>query len=120
MNPSNHSNSSSSPQSTTPTDLYPFDTLDYDLNNNEYQPTPTFDTLGTTFPMNDHFQTNNFELEDEKLQILAQPKAFYRERYSCEIDPTKKRAHRYIRSEDGSNYEHPTIKVFINYFIILF
>jgi len=90
------------------------------LNDNANQPIPSFDNLGTTFPMNDHFQTNNVELEDEKLQILAEPKALYRERYYCETDPKKKRAHRYIRTEDGSNYEHPTVKVFINYFIFLY
>jgi hypothetical protein len=48
----------------------------------------------------------------EKLQILAQPKALYRERYCSETDPSKHRAQRFIRAEDdNSKYEYPTIQV---------
>ncbi|CAF2888304.1 unnamed protein product [Rotaria sp. Silwood2] len=56
----------------------------------------------------------SFELrpEDEKLLILAEPKAFYRDRYSCEVDPTKSRAQRFIRAEDNQlKYEYPTVKI---------
>ena len=55
----------------------------------------------------------------EKLQILAQPKAFYRERYCSETDPKKNRAQRFIRSEDDNNtHEYPTVHVSdqLNYF----
>lgn len=52
------------------------------------------------------------ESKDEKLVILAEPKPYYRDRYSCETDPNKKRARRFIRAENGKNqYEYPTVKV---------
>lgn len=48
----------------------------------------------------------------EKLRILAQPKAFYRERYCSETDPTKHRAQRFIRADDEtSKHEYPTVQV---------
>ncbi len=49
----------------------------------------------------------------EKLQIIAQPKALYRERYFSEIDPNKHRAQRFIRAEndDTSKHEYPTVQV---------
>jgi hypothetical protein len=128
MNPSNHSSSSSPPQSTTLSDIFPFDEYDFNVNGNGYQPTP-FDNLGTTLPQIDHFEPNSpnslldpncLGLEDDKLSILAQPKAFYRERYPCEIDPTKNRAQRYIRTDHVNKYEHPTIRVFIIYLIFSF
>lgn len=49
---------------------------------------------------------------NEKLRIVAQPKAFYRERYCSETDPSKHRAQRFIRSDDEtSKYEYPTVHV---------
>jgi len=50
----------------------------------------------------------------EKLQIIAQPKAFYRERYCSETDPNKHRAQRFIRANDDDNiskHEYPTVRV---------
>ncbi len=128
MIPSNHSSLSSPPQSTTLSDIFPFDDLLSDFIDKEYQVNSSFDNLGTTLPTNNHLETvfinnnsgnslsdiNNFPLDD-KLMIIAEPKEFYRERYSCETDPKKNRAQRYIRTEDGSKYEHPTIEVCIIY-----
>lgn len=52
--------------------------------------------------------------QNERIQILAQPKALYRGRYPCEIDPKKKRAQRFIRAEkNDQNLIYPTIKVYI-------
>ena len=48
----------------------------------------------------------------EKLRIIAQPKAFYRERYCSETDPSKNRAQRFIRADDErSKHEYPTVQV---------
>jgi len=133
MIPSNHSSLSSPPQSARLSDIFPFDDSLYDFNGNEYQVNSSFDNLGTTLPTNDHLETvlinnnsenslsdiNNFPLDD-KLTIIAEPKEFYRERYYCETDRKKNRAQRYIRTEDGSKYEHPTIEVciiYLNFFI---
>jgi hypothetical protein len=72
-------------------------------------------------PRNSLSDTNSLEFDDDKLQIIAEPKAFFRERYSCEIDKQKNRAQRYIRTEDGtSKHEHPTVKVLIIHLIFLF
>ena len=50
--------------------------------------------------------------------MIAEPKALYRERYSCETDPNKNRAQRYIRTEDGNlEYEYPTVQVLNNSFL---
>lgn len=49
---------------------------------------------------------------EAKLQIIAEPKAFYRERYCSETDPKKNRAQRFIRSEDEQGkHEYPTIQI---------
>jgi len=49
---------------------------------------------------------------DVKLKIIAQPKAFYRERYCSEIDPKKNRAQRFIRCEDDQGkHEYPMIHI---------
>jgi hypothetical protein len=48
----------------------------------------------------------------ERLRIVAEPKAFYRERYCSETDPAKHRAQRFIRADDEtSKYEYPTVDV---------
>ncbi|CAF1176763.1 unnamed protein product [Rotaria sp. Silwood1] len=59
----------------------------------------------------------------QQLRIIAQPKAFFRERYGSELDQAENTAKRYIRAEDNNqlNLEYPTIersylkmKLFIN------
>ncbi|CAF0946284.1 unnamed protein product [Rotaria sp. Silwood1] len=48
----------------------------------------------------------------EKLRIIAQPKAFYRERYCSETDPSKHRAQRFIRADDDiGKHEYPTVQI---------
>jgi hypothetical protein len=126
LNPSNHSSLSSPPQSTTLSDIFPFDGFEYNSDGSNQQLNhPTFDDLGTTLPTNDHLETifNNYsgyplsdtsssEFEDEKLMILAEPRVFFRGRYGSEVDSKKHRAQRYIRTEEGTpKYDHPTIKV---------
>jgi hypothetical protein len=127
MNPSNHSSLSSPPQSTTLSDIFPFDDLDYNSDGSNHQlNTRSYDDLGTTLPTNDHFEivlnnsysgyalsdASSLELEDERLKILAEPRAFFRGRYESEVDTKKNRAQRYIRTEEGTpKYDHPTIKV---------
>ena len=52
------------------------------------------------------------DFDDEKLGLLAEPRAFFRARYESEVDRIKNRAQRYIRTEDGTRkYDHPTLKV---------
>ncbi|CAF1209594.1 unnamed protein product [Rotaria sp. Silwood1] len=48
----------------------------------------------------------------QQLRIIAQPKAFYRERYGSEIDQTENIAKRYIRADDNNqlNLSYPTIE----------
>jgi len=54
------------------------------------------------------------EHQTEKLQIIAQPKASYRGRYTTEIDEKKHRAKRFIRAENKRDkHGYPTIKVII-------
>ncbi len=58
------------------------------------------------------------ESQNQKLQILAQPKASYRARYASEIDKEKNLAKRFIRAENNAEaYEYPTIKVSIFLYI---
>ena len=48
----------------------------------------------------------------QELQIIAQPKALYRDRYESELDKSKNRAQRYILAEDNQyKLEYPTIEV---------
>ena len=48
----------------------------------------------------------------QQLRIIAEPKAFYRERYESEQYKTGNRAQRYIRAEDNQfKLEYPTIEV---------
>lgn len=92
---------------------------------------PSFgDDLGILWPQTDsenifingsqeHHQPNgkafNNEVspeEGERIIVIAQPKAKYRERYSSELDPLRNRAQRFIRTEeDNKKYEYPTIRV---------
>jgi hypothetical protein len=138
MHPSNHSSLSSPPRSTTAlSDIFPFDELLCGLDENAFELTSSLDGLGTTFPNNDDFESilinsdsgslldlisnTSLGIDDEKLRIIAEPKAYYRERYSCETDPKKNRAQRYIRAqEDNSKYEYPTVKVLNNSFLIFY
>lgn len=46
------------------------------------------------------------------LNIIAQPKAVYRERYICETDRRRNRAQRFVRAEDNEyQLVYPTIEV---------
>ncbi|CAF1340144.1 unnamed protein product [Adineta steineri] len=48
----------------------------------------------------------------QQLQIIAQPKALYRERYGTEQNKIGNRVQRYIRAEDNQlNLEYPTIEI---------
>ncbi|CAF1075259.1 unnamed protein product [Rotaria sordida] len=49
----------------------------------------------------------------QQLRIIAEPKAFYRERYGSEIDKSENVAKRYIRAEDKNQFklEYPTIEI---------
>ena len=48
----------------------------------------------------------------QQLRIIAEPKAFYRDRYGSEHNKNGNRAQRYIRAEDNQfNLEYPTIEV---------
>ncbi|CAF4638186.1 unnamed protein product, partial [Rotaria sp. Silwood2] len=118
-------------ESKTLSKTFPFENHQNSFNTNKYQRTSSFYNLGTTLPSSNDFEatfvktnarsllsnTNircntTLEPEDEKLLIIAEPKAFYRDRYSCEVDPTKSRAQRFIRAEDNQlKYEYPTVKV---------
>ncbi|CAF4091209.1 unnamed protein product, partial [Rotaria sp. Silwood2] len=118
-------------ESKTLSKTFPFENHQNSFNTNKYQRTSSFYNLGTTLPSSNDFEatfvktnarsllsnTNircntTLEPEDEKLLIIAEPKAFYRDRYSCEVDPTKSRAQRFIRAEDNQlKYEYPTVKI---------
>ncbi len=78
-----------------------------------YSSEPSIDNVGVNFPENK--KTIDFSLKTqltEELRIIAQPRAFYRERYCSETDPSKHRAQRFIRAHDAtSQYEYPTIQV---------
>jgi hypothetical protein len=77
-----------------------------------YSPKSSIDDPGLNFTEN---ETINFSLmtqPTEKLRIIAQPKALYRERYCSETDPNKNRAQRFIRADDDNNkHEYPTVQV---------
>lgn len=65
-----------------------------------------------THPKNESVDIRITGQTSEKIRIIAQPKAFYRERYCSETDPTKNRAQRFIRAEeDNGKHEYPTIEV---------
>jgi hypothetical protein len=130
MNPSILSDSDSSLQATTVLDTFPTNELEKYPTRNYFSLIGSEESLSTPTPQNDldvlldgHNQDNcqiyettihtDFLVHDnDELCIIAEPKAFYRERYSSEIDPGKKRAQRFIRTEDDNkNYEYPTVKV---------
>ncbi|CAF4226306.1 unnamed protein product, partial [Rotaria sordida] len=48
----------------------------------------------------------------QQLQIIAEPKAFYRERYGSELDKSENVAKRYIRAAEENQFklEYPTIE----------
>lgn len=111
MNPA----SFSPPQPSSISEIFPLD--DFFIDGND----PSLDVLGTTVPSDDSLEIILMDpnpetlpsntIEDDSLTIIASPRKLYRERYQCETDPNKNRAHRYIRTEDGCKYEHPTVKV---------
>ncbi|CAF0888164.1 unnamed protein product [Rotaria sordida] len=49
----------------------------------------------------------------QQLRIIAEPKAFYRERYGSELNKSENVAKRYIRAEDKNQFklEYPTIEI---------
>jgi hypothetical protein len=70
------------------------------------------DNYGLGYIENQTIDFSSMSQSSEKLRILAQPKAFYRERYCSETDPTKHRAQRFIRADDEtSKHEYPTVQV---------
>ncbi|CAF5053979.1 unnamed protein product, partial [Rotaria sp. Silwood1] len=83
---------------------FSLENFEYGLDIYQCQRAPSPDIFGTTLP------STNLRLQDKKLLILAEPKAFYRDRYYCETDKTKNRAQRFIRAEDNQlKYEYPTV-----------
>ncbi|CAF3827840.1 unnamed protein product, partial [Adineta steineri] len=57
-------------------------------------------------------ETQTHQYENETLQIIAEPKAFYRGRYSSEISKQKNPVQRFIRSESKNpKYMYPTVKI---------
>jgi hypothetical protein len=77
-----------------------------------YSPKLSTDSFGFDFIENENINSAFMAQPTGKLRILAQPKAFYRERYCSETDPNKHRAQRFIRSDDEtSKHEYPTVQV---------
>ncbi|CAF4083865.1 unnamed protein product [Rotaria magnacalcarata] len=86
-----------------------------------YSPNLCNDPSRLTHAKNEMIDFSLMTKSTEKLQIIAQPKAFYRERYCSETDPTKHRAQRFIRADDDTGkHEYPTIEVrcFCYYFFL--
>ncbi|CAF4036526.1 unnamed protein product [Rotaria sp. Silwood1] len=129
--PSYHSSSCSLLQSAMFSEILPLEDIQYSVSDYDWQFRPPFDdNLGATLPPSDDYlketliNSNSKSLlldmdticntylgpEDEKLLIIAQPKAFYRERYACEFGPEK--AQRYIRADDNElKYDYPTVEI---------
>ncbi|CAF2631998.1 unnamed protein product [Rotaria sp. Silwood2] len=77
-----------------------------------YSPNLLIDPLGANFTKTERIDFSLMAQPSEKLQIIAQPKAFYRERYCSETDPRKNRAQRFIRADDEtSKHEYPTVQI---------
>ena len=69
-------------------------------------------TVGTNIEESEMINPSLLTQHTGKLRIIAQPKAFYRERYCSETDPRKHRAQRFIRADnDLDKHEYPTIEV---------
>ncbi|CAF1037725.1 unnamed protein product [Rotaria sordida] len=131
IGPSYHNSLDSLTQAITLSGMFPFENLQHSLDTNKCQHTYSCHNLETTLSSHNNFEVTlmnsnsksllsstdiichaKLESEDEKLLILAEPKAFYRDRYSCETDRTKNRAQRYIRADDNQlKYEYPTVKI---------
>ncbi|CAF4562196.1 unnamed protein product [Rotaria sp. Silwood1] len=112
-NPSYHSSSCSLLQSAMFPEILPLEDIQYSVSDYDCQfSSPFDDNLGDTLPPSDDYlkETLINRPEDEKLLIIAQPKAFYRERYACEFGPEK--AQRYIRADDNElKYDYPTVEI---------
>ena len=123
---SNGSNSNSPLQDPSSTDIVPSLGSDFLLNDDDFLQ----NYLGDTYPQQDSLDTllsynsqeillsdNNTppnqsdEADDDKLRIVAQPKSRYRERYHCETDSNRNRAHRFIRTGNKNGFEYPTVQV---------
>ncbi|CAF1155658.1 unnamed protein product [Rotaria sordida] len=103
IGPSYHNSLDSLTQAITLSGMFPFENLQHSLDTNKCQHTYSCHNLETT--LSSH---NNFEVT----LMNTEPKAFYRDRYSCETDRTKNRAQRYIRADDNQlKYEYPTVKI---------
>ncbi len=77
-----------------------------------YSSEPSIDNVGVNFNENEIIDFSSMTQLIEKLRIIEEPRAFYRERYCSETDPSKHRAQRFIRAhDDTSQYEYPTIQV---------
>ena len=77
-----------------------------------YSPNLSIDDFGLNFTEQETIDFSSVTEPTDKLQIISQPKAFYRERYCSETDPNKHRAQRFIRSDDDSGkFEYPTVQV---------
>ncbi|CAF3920202.1 unnamed protein product [Rotaria sordida] len=77
-----------------------------------YSPNLFVEPLGTNFNKNEMIDFSLMTQPSEKLRVIAQPKAFYRERYCSETDPSKNRAQRFIRAEDDiGQHEYPTVEI---------
>jgi hypothetical protein len=108
MHPSDNSNPGSVLQLSTVTNdtfIFGHETI---MNNN------TFDLdIPNTNPLSDLPVISS--IENEKLQIIAEPQQHYRSSFLCSADELNGRTKCFIRAEN--NYrEDPTIKVFILYF----
>lgn len=126
IQPANHNGSCSPPQSIILSDIFPFDVFNDSSDGNDHKLHTIFDDLGTSSPTNDYQEVTHMnngsthplsnasssDFDEEKLVLLAEPRAFFRARYESEVDRIKNRAQRYIRTEDGTRkYDHPTVKV---------
>ncbi|CAF1188012.1 unnamed protein product [Adineta ricciae] len=122
---SNGSNSNSPLQDPSSTDIIPFLESEFFLNDEDFLQ----NYLGDTYPQPDSLDTvlsyNSQEMppsdnntppnqpdgaDDDKLRIIAQPKSRYRERYHCETDSNRNRAHRFIRTGNKNGFEYPTVQ----------
>ncbi|CAF3428509.1 unnamed protein product [Rotaria sp. Silwood1] len=77
-----------------------------------YLPNLFVDLRGRNIAKDEKIDFSLMTHPSEKLRIIAQPKAFYRERYCSETDPSKHRAQRFIRADDDiGKHEYPTVQI---------
>lgn len=84
-------------------------------NNSDYHIVTTNRSSSYVVPYNDEYENQTYERQHERINIIAQPKAFYRARYACETDHEKQQVNRFIQAENNErNYLYPIIQVFIH------